>query len=63
MVRNFLGEDRWIPGMILRTSGPVTSSVDIGKVQAVKRYVDLLRQKSDLSPKSIPEYTDDHYFQ
>ena len=44
-------------------ASPVTYSVDIGKGQTVKRHIDQLRQKSDLSPKRTPEYTDDHYFQ
>ena len=64
MVRSYHGEDRWIPGTVFRKLGPVTYSIDIGKGQTVKRHIDQLRQRGDdPSPKGIPEYPDDHYFQ
>ena len=66
-VRNYQGDAKWIPGIILRKLGPVTYSVDIGKNRTVKRHTDQLRQRvksteGSSQPVSRSPTTDDFYY-
>ena len=66
-VRNYLGDAKWIPGIILRKLGPLTYSVDVGGNRTVKRHIDQLRQRMESTevssqPVSQSPTTDDFYY-
>ena len=62
MVRNYHGDAKWIPGIILKKLGPVTYSVDIGDGQTVKQHIDQLRQNVHCSPEPTSNSINDYYF-
>ena len=45
LVRDYLEENKWIPGMVLRKFGQVTYLTDVGKGQVWKRHLDQLRHR------------------
>ena len=47
MVRNLLPGDKWVPGTIVESTGPLSYLVQVGEGKTWKRHIDHLRQMSD----------------
>ena len=62
MVRNYHGDAKWIPGIVLKKLGPVTYSVDIGDERMVKRHIDLLHQNVHYTPESTSNRINEYYY-
>ena len=53
-VRNYRGSNKWIPGIVIKTLGPVTYSVGVANGQVWKRHIDQLRLFEDSSQSASP---------
>ena len=46
-VRNFCAGDKWIPGTIMKRTGPLAYLVQVTGGQVWKHHIDLFRQMND----------------
>ena len=57
MVRVYVGQAKWIPGVVLRKLGPLTYDVETRDGRTVKRHADQLKLRKD-NP-SVPDLSAD----
>ena len=58
-VRKFPPNDDWIPGTIMKNTGPLSFVIKLETGQTVCRHVDHVRHQTDVSnPEPITDWTD-----